>query len=117
MRRQRNPGPGEVVVHGSVDYLFQDIRRLITEIHAKVDEITAAMSPLPASVARGERARLASVPESGPQCGLYFEFTRSLAGTLILLSAQARNLFDLFPRLDRRIRLTDASAATAPVAR
>ncbi|MCY4637100.1 MAG: hypothetical protein OXG04_21825 [Acidobacteria bacterium] len=101
--------PGEVVVHGSVNYLIQDIQRLITGINKKVDELHAALSHEPPSVAQGERARLASIPESGPEHRLYFEFTRDLAGTLILLSTQARNLFDLFPRLDRRIPLTDAS--------
>ena len=105
--------PGEVVVHGSVNYLIQDIRRLIEEIYTKVNELNAAMSPKPASVAQGDRAGLASVPESGPERRLYFEFTRSLAGVLILLSAQARNLFDLFPRLDRRIHLTDPSGKRA----
>ncbi len=97
-------------MHGSVSYLIQDIRRLIREIYAKVDDLAAALSHLvPQSVVQGERGRLVSMPESGPERRLYFEFTRGLTGTLILLSAQARNLFDLLPRLDRRIPLSDAS--------
>ena len=99
--------PGEVVVYGSVSYLIGDIRRLIKEVFARVEQFNTAMGPAPASVAQGERARLLSLPESAPERRRYFEFTRSLAGTLILLSAQARNLFDLFPRLDRRIPLSD----------
>ena len=101
--------PSDVVVHGSVSYLIGDIRRLITEVHARVNQFNAAMGPVPAGVAQGERVRLVSIPESAPNRRLYFEFTRSLTGTLILLSAQARNLFDLFPRLDRRIPLSDAN--------
>ena len=100
---------GEVVVYGSVSYLMQDIRRLITQINEKADELNATLRPEPASVTQGERARLVAIPDSGAAQSLYFEFTRNLAGRLIQLSTQARNLFDLFPRLDRRIRLTDAS--------
>ena len=48
------------------------------------------------------------VPESLPERRRYFEFRRELAGALILLSTLARNLFDLFPRLDRRIPLYDS---------
>ena len=102
--------PGEVVVHGSVSYLLQDIQRVIREIHAKVGEVDDTLSHVtPGSVVQGQRARLAALPDSDPERRVYFEFTRHLAGTLILLSAQARNLFDLFPRLDRRIPLYDAN--------
>ncbi len=102
--------PSEVVVHGSVDNLIQDIQRLVSEVYTNVDKLNAAQShPAPASVSQGEKARLVSVPESVPERRMYFEFTRLLAGTLILLSAQTRNLFELLPRLDRRIPLSDAS--------
>ncbi len=102
--------PGEVVVHGSVDNLIQDIKRLVTEVYTNVDKLNAALThPGPVGVSQGEKVRLVSVPESVPQRRTYFEFTRILGGTLILLSAQTRNLFELFPRLDRRIPLSDAN--------
>ena len=102
-------GPDEVVVYGSVSYLIEDIRRLIKEVHAQVDELNVALNHLTlAGISQGEKARLVSIPKSGPELRTYFEFTRRLAGTLILLSTQARNLFDLFPRLDRKIALSDA---------
>ena len=47
------------------------------------------------------------VPDGDQERRTYFEFTRRLAGTLILISTQARNLFQLFPRLDREIGLFD----------
>ncbi|MCY4598111.1 MAG: hypothetical protein OXC19_25345 [Bryobacterales bacterium] len=102
-------GPDEVVVHGSVSYLVQDIQRLIQEIDAKVNELDAAMSHVPQTGAdQGKRGRVVPVPESLPKRRRYFEFRRGLAGALILLSTQARNLSDLFPRLDRRIPLYDS---------
>ena len=100
--------PGEVVVHGSVDCLIQDIQHVIKEIHATSNELHNALSHVtPKSSIQGERARLGTLPESDPERRIYFEFKRNLAGMLILLSAQARNLFDLFPRLDRLIPLSD----------
>ena len=101
--------PGEVVVHGSVNYLIQDIQRSISEVYAKVNELNAAMSHVPQTGAgQGKRGRVVPVPESLPERRRYFEFRRGLAGALILLSTQARNLFDLFSRLDRRIPLYDS---------
>ena len=101
--------PGEVVVHGSVYCLIQDIQHVINEIRTASDEFFNTLSHrTPISFAQGERARLVPLPESDPERRVYFEFRRTLAGMLILLSAQARNLFDLFPRLDRLIPLSDA---------
>ena len=101
-------GPDEVVVHGSVDYLLLDIRRLLRSVHEQIDENNAALSHLaPTQGAQGERAVLHQVPDGDQERRTYFEFTRRLAGTLILISTQARNLFQLFPRLDREIGLFD----------
>ena len=101
--------PGEVVVHGSVGYLIQDIQRVIKKIHSATNELADALSHVtPRSFVQGERARLEILPESDQARRLYFESRRNLAGMLILLSAQARNLFDLFPRLDRPIPLSEA---------
>ena len=102
-------GTDEVVVHGSVSYLVQDIQRSIAEIDARVNELSAAMSHVPQTGAiQGRRGRVVPVPESLAERCRYFEFRRGLAGALILLSTQARNLSDLFPRLDRRIPLYDS---------
>lgn len=102
--------PGEVIVHGSVDYLIQDIQRVLKEIHAASNEFSNMLGHVtPRSFVQGERARLGTLPESDPVRRVYFEFRRKLAGMLILLSAQARNLFDLFPRLDCLIPLSDAA--------
>ena len=101
-------GPDEVVVHGSVDYLIRDIRRLLRSVYAQIDQNNAALSHLaPTHVAQGERAILHHLPDGDQERRTYFEFTRRVAGTLILISTQARNLFQLFPRLDREIDLFD----------
>ncbi len=103
-------GPDDVVVHGSVDYLIRDIRRLLRSVYEQIDANNAALSHLtPTHVAQGERVVLHQVPEGSQERRMYFEFTRRLAGTLILISTQARNLFQLFPRLDREIDLFDNS--------
>ena len=101
-------GPDDIVVHGSVEYLIRDVRRLLRSVHDQIDKHNAALSHLgPKPAARGERALLHQVPEGHEARRTHFEFTRRLAGTLILISAQARNLFQLFPRLDREIDLFD----------
>ncbi len=101
-------GSDEVVVYGSVEYLIQDIRRLLRSVYDQIDENNAALSHLiPTQVVQGEKAVLHSVPDGHLDRRMYFEFTRQLVGTLILISTQARNLFQLFPRLDREIGLFD----------
>ena len=66
-------GPGEVVVHGSVSYLIQDIQRSIAEIYAKVNELDAAMGHVPQTGAvQGKRGRVVPVPESLPERRRYF---------------------------------------------
>ena len=103
-------GPDDVVVHGSVEYLIRDIRRLLRNVHDQVNEHNAALSHLaPEPAARGEKALLHQLPDGHQVRRTHFEFTRHLAGTLILVSTQARNLFQLFPRLDREIDLFDQS--------
>ena len=95
-------------MHGSVDYLIRDIRRLLRSVYAQIDQNNAALSHLaPTHVAQGERAVLHHLPDGNQERRTYFEFTRRVAGTLILISTQARNLFQLFPRLDREIDLFD----------
>lgn len=101
-------GPDEVVVHGSLDYLIRDIRRLLQSVYAQIDEFNAALRHTPPTrFEQGERAVLHPMPDGSVEHRAYFEFTRRMAGTLILISTQARNLFQLLPRLDRKIDLFD----------
>lgn len=101
-------GPGDHIVHGSVDYLIRDIRRLLRSVDEHTAEANAALSGRPpAQPEQGQRAVLLPVPDSHQARRVYFEYTRRLAGTLILISTQARNLFQLLPRLDREIGLFD----------
>ena len=102
--------PDEVVVHGSVEYLIRDIRRLVRSVYDQIDETNAALRHLTATPPmQGERAALHQVPDGPQERRTYFDFTRRLAGTLILISTQTRNLFQLFPRFDRKIDLFDQS--------
>ena len=101
-------GPNDIVEPGTVDYLLRDIRRLLRSVDDQIAEADAALSgQAPTQVDQGERAFLRQVPVDQSARRAYFEFTRSLAGTLILISTQARNLFQLLPRLDRKIGLFD----------
>lgn len=101
-------GSDDVVVRGSVDYLLRDIRRLLRSVDEQIAEANASLSGQASTEEnQGERAALRQVPDSHQARRAYFEFTRRLAGTLILISTQARNLFQLLPRLDREIGLFD----------
>ncbi len=101
-------GPDDVIVHGSLDYLIRDIRRLVRSVDEQVAELDAALSGQATTQKhQGERGVLRQVPDDHQARRAYFEFTRRLAGTLILISTQARNLFQLLPRLDRKIGLFD----------
>ena len=46
------------------------------------------------------------MPDRNQELRTFPEFTRRLADTLILLSTQARNLFEVFPRLKSEIPLS-----------
>lgn len=100
--------PDEIAVYGSVRLLIDDIQRSLSDIRTLINEFDAAVKgrfPATAGVERGEKSNLATLPVGAQR--MHFEFSRRLGGALIQLSAQARNLFDLFPRVDRRIPLRD----------
>lgn len=100
--------PDKVIVYGSVAYLIQDIRRLLRNVQDQIDENNATPSNLiPTQVVQAEKAVLHSVPDGRLDRRMQFEFARRLVGTLILISTQAGNLLQLFPRLDREIGLFD----------
>ncbi len=101
-------GPDEEVVYGSVDLLIRDIRRLVGSVYAQIEEHNAALRAVPPTrVEQGERAVLHHMPDGYVEHRAQFEFNRRMAGTLILISTQARNLLQLLPRLDREIDLSD----------
>ena len=84
-----------------------------TEIGTQLDELHSGFSHIQrTTVEQGYGgSNLATLPErlSTEDARTYAEFKKRLAGTLVLLSTQARNLFDIFPPLvrDRRISLLD----------
>ena len=81
---------------------------MLRSVDDQIDENNSNLSHRPSShVTRGEKALLLDLPDGHQERRTYFEFRRRLAGTLILMSNQARNLFQLFPRLDCKIDLFD----------
>ena len=103
----------EEVVCGSVVSLIQEVRRLNTEIGKQLGELRSGFSHIqPTTVEQGYRmSKVVTLPESlsAKDDRTYAEFKKRLVGTLVLLSTQARNLFDIFPPLlrDSRISLLD----------
>ena len=101
-------GADEEVVYGSIDFLVRNIKHLVDNAYEEANSYNKALGHVPLKhVARGERSILYQLPEELCQPRKYFEFRRCLSSTLILMSAQARNLFELFPHLDRKINLRD----------
>ena len=103
----------EEVVCGSVVNLIQEVRRLVAAIWTQIYELSVEFRHIqPTDVEQGSRMlRLATLPEqlSDEDARRYAEFKRELVGTLVLLSTQARNLFEIFPQVvkNRDIPLLD----------
>ena len=103
----------EEVICGSVVNLIQEVRRLVADSWTQVDKLASEFRHIqPSGVEQGSRVQmLVMLPEelSADDARRYAEFKRGLIGTLILLSTQARNLFEIFPQVvrNRDISLVD----------
>lgn len=103
----------EEVVLGSVVSLIQEVHRLKEETEAQSKELQSALAHVqPRTIEQGRRGvAVATLPEtlSAEDARTYADFKKRLVGKLVLLSTQARNLFDIFPQLvrGRRIALLD----------
>lgn len=103
----------EEVICGSVVNLIAEVRRLVAASWSQVDKLGAEFRHIqPTGVEQGSRgSRLVTLPEelSAEDARRYADFKRELVGTLVLLSTQARNLFEIFPQVvkNRDISLLD----------
>ena len=103
----------EEVVCGSVVNLIQEVRRLVADSWTQIHKLDSEFRHIPpGGVEQGSRvSRLVTLPEtlSAEDARRYAEFKRRLIGTLVLLSTQARNLFDIFPQVvsNRTVALLD----------
>ena len=94
---------GAVRLVEEVTRLCASVDQLISELNVKLRHVTST------AVTPGERGRIAQLPEGDhASARIHYEFRQNLTGTLVHLSAQARNLFDTFPRLGGSIPLSDA---------
>lgn len=103
----------EEVVCGSVVNLIQEVRRLVADSWTQIANLDSEFKHIqPGGVETGSRvSRLVTLPEelSVEDARRYAEFKRRLIGTLVLLSTQARNLFEIFPQVvsNRTVSLLD----------
>ena len=98
-------GPNETVVYGSVNDLVNEIQRLLRDIDEYVDGLSSAFGnnddvQVPGVV--GKRALLFPVPDGEKERQIYFDYKRRITNTLLLISSQTRNLFQTFPRFNKR---------------
>ncbi|MCY4559357.1 MAG: hypothetical protein OXF79_23855 [Chloroflexi bacterium] len=101
-------GAGDSVVLGSAEVLLQDVRRLLDHLRIQIGELHDALKPSTTeSAVQGEKTLLLQVPDGDWEQQTYTNAKRRIADTLILISTQARNLFHLFPRLDRKVTVLD----------
>lgn len=91
----------ETVIYGSVISTLLSVRRLVAGIEPAAKQLRSGK----VVVAHSANAKQADIDMQGAR--ILFEHRRSIANSLILLSVQARNLFDVFPRINRRIALAD----------
>lgn len=96
-------GPGETIVYGSVSHLVHEVYRLLKDMYGHVVGVDAALSgSAQGSSVLGQRAVLKQVPDDEKERRTYFEYSRRIANTLLLMSSQTRNLFQMIPRLNKR---------------
>ena len=96
-------GPGENVVYGSVGHLVHEVQCLLKDMHDHMVGLDAALGgAAQAPAVRGHRVAYKQLPEGEKARRTYFEYSRRIANTLILMSCQTRNLFQVFPRLNKR---------------
>ncbi len=101
-------GAGDSVVLGSAEVLLQDVRRLLDHLRTQIDELHDALKPSTTeSAVQGEKTLLLQVPDGDWEQQTYTNAKRRIADTLILISTQSRNLFHLFPRLNRKVTVLD----------
>ena len=89
----------EIVVYGSAISVLLSVRRLVAETKLKAKQLH--------SMQIRTSHDIGSTGNNIQYARLAFEHRRDIANSLILLSTQARNLFDLFPRIDRKIAISD----------
>ena len=105
-------GRNEECVYGSVYDLIQQIHQLIKQIDACKDKLETALNQQGVKTSKKVNASTGSVivtiDDGDTSNKIYFGYTREITNILLLLSSQARNLLDIFPRFNReRIPLLD----------
>ena len=103
----------EEIICGSAVNLVEEVRRLVAACWTHVNRLGVEFRHIqPSAVEQGSRgSRLVTLPEalSAEDARRYADFKRELVGTIVLLSTQARNLFEMFPQVvkNRDISLLD----------
>ena len=104
-------GQNETVVYGSVYALVREIRCLIDDLseHDRKFRTTLHLSGVEIDETDDRSGkRVVRIPEGDKGDKLFFEYVREVTNTLLLISSQTRNLFQLYPRFnDRRISQFD----------
>lgn len=95
-------GPNETIVYGSLNHLVHEVQRLLKDMNDHVRGLDAALGcTVQKPGVPGKRAVLKQVPDGEAERRTYSEYSRRIANTLILISSQTRNLFQILPRLNK----------------
>ncbi len=99
-------GQKETVVYGSIHELIREIRRLIDDLHECNNKFNSMLRLGGVDTAEtldsaGKRI-VVTIPEGDKVDKLFFEYVREVTNVLLLLSSQTRNLFQLYPRFNKR---------------
>ena len=98
-------GQNETVVYGSVYTLVLEIRRLIDDLNGHNRKFRTTLSLSGVDIDETDDSsgkRVVIIPEGDKGDKLFFEYVREVTNTLLLISSQTRNLFQLYPRFNAR---------------
>ncbi len=98
-------GNNEIVVYGSVNELVREIRRLLDDLNECHKKFYSALRR--SGVATDESLdnpgkTIIRLPEGDKEDKFFFGYIREVTNSLLLLSSQTRNLFQLYHRFNNR---------------
>ena len=109
-----NHGTENAIVLGSVNAQIKDIQRLIKGVWRQVRDLNKTFAPhVTDNPVQEKRFVARRIPDGEWATQAYNKYKQKVSDLLILIAAQARNLLQVFPRLDRSIPLSDYNGRNA----
>lgn len=110
-------GEGKEFIYGSVFELIREIHQLFDELNDHQHQLSSVLhgSGIITNKMPDDSGRFVQVTIPGGKDAdkIFFEYTRKITNTLLLISCQTRNLFHIFNRLnDKKVSVLDYEGKT-----